>query len=528
MPYTDKAEKTKRQRERREAKKRAGMAPLPLPAVPGKLAGEVIGDWAEATLKVPSGPLRGQPFRIPTWQRCWISGAMAQGVREAGLSCARKNGKSGLIAAVVLAHLCGPFHRPDWRAVVVSLTGALAAELRDAIEKTAEISGLSLTVYRSPLPGHIIGPGGTRVNILASDKATGHAIGADLAIIDEGGLIQEAGRDLWGAVYSSISGRDGRLMVISIRGDGPMFSELSERAAEGEVFWQEYAAAEDCALEDVGAWEAANPGLADGIKSLAYMRDAAARAGASPSDARLFRAHDLNQPGQPSQQPLVEVAHWLACESEELPDRAGWVVLGIDCGGSSSMTAACALWESGRLEAWGAFPDTPGLIERGRADGVGGRYAGMVERGELLTYPGRTTPVADFLATVAADLGQRPKSVAADYYRINEIKDWLGTAGLGNWPMDWRRMGTGPNGAEDVRAFQRLVLDRQVATRPSLMFRAALADSVVRYDANGNQALDKKRQRGRIDVLSAAVLAAGLWERQKAAPPRRGYLGMIQ
>ena len=343
MPYTNPQDKLRRQQIRRAAKKRAGMVPLPAmvanPAVP---VGDLVGDWAELTLKVPSGPLRGQPFKVPQWQRDWISGALGPGIREAALSCGRKNGKSGLVAALVLAHLHGPLYRPDWRCVVVSLTGQLAAELRDAIERTAAISGLGLTVKRSPPPGHIIGPGGTRVDILASDKATGHAVGADLSIIDEGGLIPESGRDLWGAVYSSISGRNGRLLAISIRGDGPMFSELAERAHESAVHWQEFAAPEDCDLLDPAAWEAANPGLATGIKSLAYMQDAAARAVASPADARLFRAHDLNQPGQPAQEPLVEVGAWLACERhvEDLPERGGRVVVGFDAGGASSMTAA--------------------------------------------------------------------------------------------------------------------------------------------------------------------------------------------
>ena len=290
--------------------------------------------WAEATLKVPSGPLRGQPFRVPQWQRDWLTGALGSGIREAGLSCGRKNGKSGLVAMLVLAHLVGPLHQPEWRALVVSLTGALAAELRMAIEKTAEVSGLPLSVYRSPLPGHILGPGGTRCDILASDKATGHAVGVDLAVVDEGGLIPESGRDLWGAVYSSVSGRNGRLLAISIKGDGPMFAELGDRAGESAVFWTEYAAPEDCRLDDVAAWRAANPGLADGIKSMTYMRDAAARASASVADARLFRAHDLNQPGNPSQETLVEPGQWLACEypEDELPPREGRVVVGFDAG----------------------------------------------------------------------------------------------------------------------------------------------------------------------------------------------------
>ena len=529
MPHKNKADRNRAQQIRRAAKKNVGKMPLPAMATVSMPAGDVIGDWAEATLKVPTGPLRGQPFKIPTWQREWITGAMGPGKREAGLSCARKNGKTGLVAAIVLAHMVGPLHVPDWRAVVVSLTGSLAAELRGAIEKTAEISGLNLNVYRSPLPGHILGPAGTRCDILASDKATGHAIGADLAILDEAGLLQETSRDLWAAVYSSVGGRNGRLMAISIRGDGPMFSELADRSGAREVFWTEYAAPDDCALDDPVAWGAANPGLQDGIKSASYMVDASARAGASVADARLFRAHDLNQPGNPTAQTLVDVADWLACEChvEDLPDRDGRVVVGFDAGGSSSMTAAVAIWESGRMESYAAFPDDPPILNRSRADGVGARYQTMQDRGELWVYEGRTTPVGTFLSDVAASIQQRPHAVSCDFYRKTDVMDGMTAAGLSTWPMEWRRMGTGPEGSQDVRAFQRLVLARMIAARESLLVRSALADSLVRYDGNGNQALDKRRQKGRIDVLAAGVLACGLWERMANAPAKRGYLGMV-
>ena len=215
-------------------------------------AGVVVAEWAEATLKVPTGPLRGQPFRVPEWQRQFLIDASGPGVREAGLSVARKNGKSGLIAAMLLAYLCGPLNRPDWRAVVVSLTGGLAVELMMAIEQTGAASGLAemITVQKSPFPGSIEGQNGAKVTILASDKATGHALGADLAIIDEAGLTPESQRELWNAILSSTSGRDGRLVCISIRGDGPMFTDLSERAGEPSVVWREWTAPEGCALDD--------------------------------------------------------------------------------------------------------------------------------------------------------------------------------------------------------------------------------------------------------------------------------------
>ena len=112
----------------------------------------------------------------------------------------------------------------------------MAGELRDAIELTASASGLSgITVKKYPPPGTIEGLNQASLSILASDRATGHAVGADLAILDEAGLLQENNRDLWNAVLSSTSGRDGRMLSISIQGDGPMFSELKARLDNGSA-----------------------------------------------------------------------------------------------------------------------------------------------------------------------------------------------------------------------------------------------------------------------------------------------------
>ena len=404
MPKRDRAEYMRQYRRRKRAESRP---PLPVRAAVDACAGEVVADWA-STLLVPTGPLRGQPFRVADWQRRFLVDALGPGVREAGMSVARKNGKSGLVAALLLACLIGPLNRPLWRGIVVSLTGALAGELRDAIQQCAEISGLAdrLNIKRSPPPGSIEGLDGARLTILASDRATGHSLGADLAVVDEAGLIPESGRDLWGAVYSSVSGRDGRLLAISIRGDSPMFGELAARAGEQSVVWHEYAAPDDCALDDETAWAAANPGLASGIKARAYMVDASRKAIAIPSEAANFRSYDLNQPRSPSVETICAAADWLACERtpENLPARAGDCVVGLDLGGSASLTALAVIWpETGRLEAWAACEDNPPLLERSRADAMGAAYVEMERRGELRTYPGRVTPASQFLA----DCGER-------------------------------------------------------------------------------------------------------------------------
>lgn len=505
---------------------RASVATFEAPVSTGTPAQQLV-EWAESTLVVPDGLLRGQPFRIDQWQREFLEAALGEGIREAGLSVARKNGKSGLIAVLLLGFLIGPLHRPRWRGVVTAMTGDLAKELRTAIMATAEISGLlgHLQERVSPTPGRIIGPAGTRLDLLAADKATGHGIGADLAVIDEAGLMAENQRNLFNAMLSCVSGRDGRTVCISIQGDGPMFRELGERADDPAVVWHCYQPDARAALDDEEAWHAGNPGLRSGIKSLQYMRDMSRRALAAPSNAATFRAYDLNLPQDPSREVIVMPDQWDRCVVAEPPERDGECVVGIDLGGSTSMTAAAAVWPAtGRMEVWAAFPSEPSLRERGASDGVQNLYVTMAEAGELRTWPGLVTPVPEFLLEVQDRLsGENILEVGADRYRRAEAMQAMADAGI-SWPMVWRGQGASAtaDGSHDVRAFQRAVLSGWLRCPHSMLMIQAIASSAVVRDPRGNPALDKSRSRGRIDALSAAVIAAGLAERIRSAP-RRSY-----
>ena len=421
----------------------------------------------------------------------------------------------------MLGHLVGPLHRPAWRGLVTSITGELAKELRDQIEAIAEASGLQVDVRQTPTPGRIYGPNRCRVDFLAADKATGHGRGADLAIIDEAGLLGDNRRRLFNAVASCVSARDGRLWAISIQGDGPMFREMGERAADPAVVWHCYRAPDGARLDDRAAWRAANPGLASVIKSLRYMEDMSRRAIASPADAPEFRAYDLNLPQDPGRETIVLPEQWDHVEAGELPDRDGEVCVGLDLGGSSSMTAAAACWpETGRLEVWGAFPAAPELLERSRADGVGNLYPRMQTAGELLVFPGVITPVAPFLEHVAKALeGQRVVRCGADRYRRAEVTQAMADAEL-TWPLSFRSAGAkgASDMAYDVRSFQKWTLAKTLHAAPSMLLRHAIAESSVMRDQRANPSLDKARQKGRIDVLSASIIAVGLAETERNKP----------
>ena len=73
-----------------------------------------------------------------------------------------------------------------------------------------------------------------------------------------------------------------------------------------------------------------------------------------------------------------------------------------------------------------------------------------------------------------------------------------------------------------MRAFQRLVhASARFAMAENLSLATAIAKSTIKRDANGNPGLDKASARGRIDVLSAAVIAAGLAESAFDRPAKR-------
>ena len=513
MPYKDpiasklsNRDRQRRYRERQRAKRRP-VAVLPIPPADPAAA---LAEWSSETLRVPPGhPLAGGPLTLPAYGVAFLRDALR--ARESLLCLGRKNAKSAIVATFLLARLVGPLQVPGWRGGVVSVSRDKAGELKRQMQEIAEASNLDgLRFLRSPAPGRVESATGT-LDILSADRSAGHASGFDEAIVDELGLLSERDRELVNGMRSSTSARDGRFMALSIHGDAPFTAEMIERRADPGCAVHLYQPAEDCALDSEAAWHEANPGLACGIKSLEYMRDEARRVLATPTDQASFRAFDLNQPQDPSREMLCSPADIKACFVDVLPERAAQVVIGLDMGEATSASAAVAIWpETGRLETWMAFGDVPSLIVRGKRDGA--RYDLMAERGELRTYPGVVTPVAEFIADIAEDLdGCDVRRVAADGYKDSEIRHFIRTAGL-QWPTQFRRVGAGKDGGRDVRALQRLILTGKVKLRPSLSLATAISNSSLHRDKNGNPGLDKAKSRGRIDVLSAAVIAAGLAE----------------
>ena len=498
-------------------RKRSKRVPEPVNPISGNVI-DAFGKWCGDVLRIPPGhPNSGKAMEFPEFLMDFFHDVMDPKIFEMLLCIGRKNAKSAAVAVLILFFLIGPLASPGWRAGVASVSKSKSRELKDQVEDIAAASGLTdrLTFKKSPYPGSIESECG-KVEILSAEGGGGHSSGFDLSIIDEIGLLAERDRELVNSMRAATSAKNGKFISLSIFGDGPFVPEILAMRHEPGVSVHLFQAPEDCRLDDEAAWRAANPGLGT-IKSVPYMRRASRRAMLTPADEAHFRAMDLNRPGSPTKAMLCSPSDWSACRVETLPPRTGPCFVGIDLGSNQSMTALMALWpQSGRMEAWGGLPGIPAIEDRQRRDMT--RYDLMVQSGELTVYPGvRVTPVEKFLKSCAKALkGERIASLGADRFRQSELRQFIEESGL-PWAskLVWRGTGASKtaDGSHDVRAFQRMVMSREIRHGGGLLLASAIANSALRYDSAGNPALDRSGP-GRIDPLQAAVIAAGLSQLQ--------------
>lgn len=485
------------------------------------------------SLIIPEGTLAGQPLRLAEYQKKFVTGALAEGVMVGVLSIGRGNAKTALAAGLALGHLLGAWANQPRREII------LAARNRDQ----AKTAFTFITGFISRLPvndqARFTIRRGTRLEIEDRDGSMARCIAADgksilggaptLAIMDErASWDAERGDDLENALLSGLGKRDGRAIIISTsaRDDANTFSRWLDEPPPG-TYVQEHRPAFGLPADDLPSLLEANPGATEGIGAspewlVAQARRAIARGGSALTSFRNLNRNE--RVSTESRSVLVTVDEWLAAEvtPDELPPREGPVVLGIDLGGSRSMSAAAFYWpQTGRLEALGTFPTSPTLSDRGAADGVSGRYVEMETRGELFTMGDATVPPGPWLAEIIRRLdGQPPACIVGDRFRHAEFTEAMAAAGLGRVPFIWRGFGW-KDGAEDIERFRRALFDGQVRVVPSVLLRSAFSDAVTLMDPAGNAKLAKGRSLGRIDAAAAAVLAVAQGVRMQAAPAQR-------
>ena len=427
------------------------------------------------TLRIPEGPRAGDPLRLAEFQKRFVRGALDPANMVACLSIGRGNAKTALSAGVALGALCGVWDDQPKREIIFAARNRDQAKvafqfLIGFVEGLPEAEQEFFTIRRgSKLEVEYGGNGGGLARCIAADGRSILGGAPTLAILDERAAWErEKGDNLENAILSGLGKRDGKALIISTSApdDANTFSRWLDEPPPG-TYVQEHRPPFGLPADDLDSLLIANPGAKEGIGSssdwlIAQARRAIARGGSALSSFRNLNRNE--RVSTEDRSTLITVDEWLSCEvaPDDLPEREGRCILGVDLGGSRSMSAAAFFWpETGRLEAVGTFPGQPSLADRGAADGVSGRYIEMQDRGELSTLGDQTVPVAPWLVEVMAHVeGEPVAAITADRYKQAELGEAIDRAGI-RAPIVWRGQGF-RDGGEDCERFRRAVFDGKV------------------------------------------------------------------
>ena len=491
----------------------------------------------ESNLKIPTGKLAGQPFKLLPFQRKWIHGAFDPDTDVAVLCIGRGNGKTALVAAIAHAGLVGVCDDQPRREVIVAARtleqGRVAYQYVTAlIEGLPQEEQEAYTIRKAPrLEITYRDPTGMEhsLRVVASDGRSQLGGSPTLVIFDERGHWDGDKGDLAESVHiTGAQKRGGKTLMVSTSASDDLhtFSRWIDDPPPG-TFVLEYRPKPNMPADDLDSLLEANPGAAHGVgaspENLVRNAERAIKRGGSALSqfrwlVRNERVADENRAV------LLTTDQWLGCEVQELPQRKGPVVIGLDAGESASMSAAAYFWpESGRLETHAWFPSEPALLDRGQNDRVADRYHLMHEREELSLIGNRTVPIKNWVQQVMAQVQGEPiHALVADKFKESQFLEGVQAAGI-TAPVIWRRFGF-YDGNEDIDRFRTACLDGEVRHLISLLMRSAISDCVVQRDDNGNNRLAKGRSLGRIDAVAAAVIAVAegkrLTARPKAKAPR--------
>lgn len=512
---------------------------------------ERVIDFVEK-LTVTIGDGIGQPLKLRPFQRDFIYAVYAPHakatskrlVRRAVYSVARKNGKTELAAALILAHLIGPESEPNGEIYSAANDRAQAGIVFKAVERfimaEPELQQV-LKVVRSTKTIYVtrsdIKASGSVFRALSSDAGRQHGLNPSLIVYDE--LAQSRSRELFDTLATSQAARfEPLLMVTSTQNDDPthVLSEMIDSADEDPTrVVALHSAPEGCDLLDEAAWLAANPALGE-FRDRDELVAMAAEAVRLPSFEQQFRLLYLNQ-RVPLHSSLITAQDWRACgpvvaDPHRFSIADTWdfeagerVYLGLDMSLRTDLTAlVIASAENGSRVKSHFYKPEDHLRDHGARDRQ--NYELWRKQGWLTATPGRSVD-PKFVAHRIQEIHARNPiaGIAYDRAYIGELLRCLAEIGveaqegdgpgirLVPWGQGFVSMGIA------VNAFEHAVLQGELAHDGNPVLTWNIMNAVSVSDPAGNRKLDKTKVRFRIDGAVALAMALGLKAQDRQAAP---------
>lgn len=487
--------------------------------------GERVIAFIERYCVVPEGMHVGKPMKLEPFQRRFVLDVYdnPHGTSRGYLSIARKNGKTALIAALVLAHLVGPEAVRNSQIISGARSRDQAALVYNLASKMAALSpGLQSIVKPIPSSKILVGlPLNVEYKAIAAEGSTAQGLSPIMAILDEVGQVRGPQDAFVDAITTAQGAYDNPLLLaISTQAatDADLFSiwlDDASRSGDPHIVSHVYSAHSGCDLMDCDAWRAANPAMGV-FRSEADIERQAKQAARMPSVENTFRNLILNQRISMFS-PFVSADVWKSCggpiDISVLDSNPCYV--GLDLSSRTDLTSAVitAKDDDGN---WHVLPIfwTPeqGLFERAARDRA--PYDVWVAQGYLRTTPGHTVDyeyVVNDLAEILADRDVRV--IGFDRWRIDVFKRELERADI-----TWRLEPFGQGFKDMSPALDNLeadLLNGKIYHGMHPVLTMCASNATIIKDSAGNRKLDKSKSTGRIDGMVALAMARGIYSSEE-------------
>lgn len=485
---------------------------------------ERVIEFIQRYCPVPDGAQVGQPLVLDDFQKEFIRDVYdnPHGTLRGILSIARKNGKTGLIAGLLLAHLVGPEAKQNSQIVSGAMSRDQASLVFNLACKMVQLSPKLTAIVRIvPSGKRLLGlPLNTEYKALAADGKTAHGLSPVLLIGDEWGQVRGPQSDFIDALLTSQGAHANPLQLIistQAANDADWLSAQIDDARNSKdprIVCHVYEAPAGCDLLDESAWRAANPALGT-FRSLDDLREQLTQAQRMPSMENTARNLLLNQRVS-TVSPFISPDVWKSCGAICSPTTDGPVFAGLDLSARTDLTALVIV---GQVDGvWHVVPHfwTPevGLAERARRDRA--PYDVWARQGLLHTTPGATVDYEHVAQDMAALLSELDvQAVAYDRWRIELLRKELDKIGvdlpLVEWGQGFKDM------APALDALEAELLNGRIAHGGHPVLTMCAANAVVTKDPTGARKLDKAKATGRIDGLQALAMAMGVASRAEQA-----------
>ena len=492
--------------------------------------GQKIIVFVEWRVPVPEGKLIGETISLLPFQRDFILAAYDERVRRAILSTSRKNGKTTLIASLILAHLVGPASIKNSRIYSGAVSAEQASVIYDLMMRMI-VSSRFLAARTRIYTGEkkIMGlERGTEFRPLASKVATAHGRSSPCIIIDECGQIRGPHDEFFDALVTSQSAYDNpKAFFISTQAadDNDYFSILIDDALDSDdpsVVCHLHTAPKDMEIDDPEAWKLANPAL--GIfRDKDEIGDAARRAKRMPSEESAFRWLNLNQRVE-HLDPFLTEGVFQSCDGMPREDEGVMWYGGLDLGHSRDLTAYVRVGKSaGEWHCHSRFwLPSEGLRERSKLDRQ--PYDRWAKEGFIELVPGPIVDYGPLADAILSDMRNgKLEKLAYDRWNIPRLMNELVIRGAEIYETE--RLVEFGQGFQSMtpalRVLEEMFLKGEIRHGGNPVLEMCFRNAVVQSDPAGNRKFTKISKSRRIDGAVAMAMAS------KTASEHEGVAGSI-